>query len=80
MGLRTESGEWAEMDGDSLADVVELDGLDIIAPEQDLRSFASYKCDINFRIMVFPDPSEPTMTWTERSAITRVERAKQTYS
>ena len=80
MGLRTESGEWAEMGGDRLAEVVELEGLNIVAPEQDLRSFASYKCDTNFTIMIFTEPSELTMTWIERSAITKVKRAKQTYS
>ena len=41
MGLRTESGEWAEMGGDGLVEVAELDGPNVVAPEQDLRSFGS---------------------------------------
>ena len=62
MGLRTESGEWAEMGGDGLVEVVELDGPNVVAPEQDLRSSGSYKRDINFTIIIFPEPSEPKMT------------------
>ena len=62
MGLRTESGEWAEMGGDGLVEVAELEGLNIVAPEQDLRSSGSYKRDINFTIIIFPEPSEPKMT------------------